>query len=198
VFGFDNAIEGMAVSEVLRRAAKSVWQRAYRIYGVRSNVSPGKGLHIGMGSILWAPRRLTVGDDVYIGKRCTIEVDGSIGHHVLIGNNVGIIGRDDHDMHDLGVPITQARWIGDHPELGRRETVIDDDVWIGYGATILSGVHVGHGAVVGAGSLVVNNVEPYSIVVGVPARPVAVRFDVGERTLHEEGMRQLGQRGEGR
>jgi acetyltransferase-like isoleucine patch superfamily enzyme len=165
---------------------------------VRSNVSIGKGLHLGVGSILWAPRRLSVGDDVYVGKRCTIEVDGSIGSHVLIGNNVGLVGRDDHDMHELGVPITQARWIGDHPDLGRRETVIENDVWIGYGSTILSGVKVGRGAVIGAGSLVVGDVEPYSVVVGVPARPIAKRFDEHERTLHEARMRHAGASGDNR
>ena len=54
--------------------------------------------------------------------------------------------------------------------------MLEDDVWIGYGVTILSGVRIRQGAVVGAGSLVVHDVEPYAIVGGVPARVVKYRF----------------------
>jgi acetyltransferase-like isoleucine patch superfamily enzyme len=51
------------------------------------------------------------------------------------------------------------------------------DVWIGFGATILSGVTIGHGAVIGAGSVVTKDVEPYSIVAGSPARHIRFRFN---------------------
>ena len=53
-----------------------------------------------------------------------------------------------------------------------REIVVEDDVWIGAGATILPGVHIGEGAIVGAGSLVLCDVEAYSIVAGVPAKKI--------------------------
>ncbi len=55
--------------------------------------------------------------------------------------------------------------------------VIGHDVWIGHGAIIMPGVSVGIGAVIGSGAVVTHDVEPYSIVVGVPARPVRRRFD---------------------
>lgn len=54
---------------------------------------------------------------------------------------------------------------------------IGNDVWVGGGAIILRGLMVGHGAVVGAGAVVTKDVEPYSIVAGVPARRIGVRFD---------------------
>ena len=57
----------------------------------------------------------------------------------------------------------------DHVTLGH-------DVWVGHGATVLAGVSIGTGAVVGAGAVVSRDVEPYSVVVGVPARPVKQRF----------------------
>ena len=57
--------------------------------------------------------------------------------------------------------------------------VIGHDVWIGHGATIAAGVTVGNGAVVGAGAVVTRNVAPYTIVVGVPARPLRPRFPEG-------------------
>jgi acetyltransferase-like isoleucine patch superfamily enzyme len=55
--------------------------------------------------------------------------------------------------------------------------VIEDDVWIGHNATILPGCkHIGRGAIIGAGSIVTRDVEPYSVVAGVPARKVRDRF----------------------
>jgi serine acetyltransferase len=59
---------------------------------------------------------------------------------------------------------------------------VGHDVWIGHGALLLPGVTVGLGAVVGAGAVVTRDVTPYTIVVGVPARPLRRRFpeDVAE------------------
>jgi acetyltransferase-like isoleucine patch superfamily enzyme len=61
--------------------------------------------------------------------------------------------------------------------LTERETVIEDDVWIGANAVLRQGVHVGRGAVVGAGAVVLQDVAPYSIVAGVPARVLRQRFE---------------------
>ena len=49
---------------------------------------------------------------------------------------------------------------------------IGNDVWIGMGATIMSGIKIGNGAVIGAGSIVTKDVEPYTIVAGIPAKPI--------------------------
>lgn len=57
------------------------------------------------------------------------------------------------------------------------DTVIGNDVWIGQNATILPGVHIGDGAIIGANSVVGSNVDPYTIVVGNPAKSVQKRFD---------------------
>ena len=57
------------------------------------------------------------------------------------------------------------------------DTVIGNDVWIGQNATILPGVHIGDGAIIGLGSVVGCDVEPYSIVAGNPARLIRKRFD---------------------
>ena len=54
--------------------------------------------------------------------------------------------------------------------------VVEDDVWIGYGATILSGVHIGRGAVIAAGAVVTKDVDAYAIVGGIPARILRYRF----------------------
>lgn len=57
------------------------------------------------------------------------------------------------------------------------DVIIGNDVWIGYGAMILSGVKIGDGAVIGAGAVVRDDVEPYSIVIGNPAREKRKRFN---------------------
>lgn len=65
---------------------------------------------------------------------------------------------------------------------------IGHDVWIGHGAIILKGVEIGTGAVIGSGSIVTKDVEPYTIVVGVPAKPIKRRFseDIAERLVRIE------------
>ncbi|MTH53515.1 acetyltransferase [Bacillus mangrovi] len=66
-----------------------------------------------------------------------------------------------------------------------RRVKIGHDVWIGHGAIIMKGVEIGIGAVVGAGAIVTKPVEPYTIVAGVPARPIRKRFseDIIEKLL---------------
>jgi acetyltransferase-like isoleucine patch superfamily enzyme len=160
----------------------------HRLYAVRKNVEVGEQFQVGLGSVLWAPRRLRIGDDVYIGKGCTIQVDGAIGDGVLIANRVGIIGRTDHAMRQIGTPVRRAAWVGDHPETLSSPVDIGDDVWIGYGAVILSGVRIGRGAVVAAGAVVTSDVEPYDVVAGNPARRVSRRFEDEAIVLHERRL----------
>ena len=64
------------------------------------------------------------------------------------------------------------------------DIVIGNDVWIGYEAVIMAGVHIGNGAIIAARAVVTKDVPPYTIVGGVPARPIKTRFD-------EETIRKL-------
>ena len=57
------------------------------------------------------------------------------------------------------------------------DIVVGNDVWIGYEAVILSGVHIGDGAIIGTRAVVTREVEPYTIVGGVPAKPIRKRYD---------------------
>lgn len=180
------------MANLKRSFFRSLWQKIYKLYAVRDNVTLGKNVHIGIGTILWAPNSLQVGNDVYIGKNCTIEADGKIGNHVLIANLVGIIGKWDHDYAIVGVPMSKTPWIGDKEYQGKGKSgtiTINDDVWVGYGATLLSGIEVGRGAIIAAGAVVTKDVEPYSIVAGVPAIKIGMRFTESEIVEHEKQIK---------
>lgn len=173
---------------MLGATLRRLWQLIYRRYGVRRNITADSGLHMGIGSILSAPHRMAVGRHVYIGKFCTIECDGEIGDYVMLANNVGVIGRYDHDHRYVGRPIRHTPWIGDPDYRGAGrglKTLIGDDVWIGYGAVVLSGVTIGRGAIIAAGSVVISDVPPYVIAAGNPAKQVGRRFTDSDIAAHE-------------
>lgn len=128
-------------------------------------------LRIPFGTEIWSPNRhVVLGDRVQFGKNTVIACDLEIGNSVLVAGNVSFVGRNDHrfDIRDKTV------W-----DSGRGESLmtrIGNDVWIGYGSIILSGISVGDGAVIAAGSVVVKDVEPYTIVGGNPAKTIKPRF----------------------
>lgn len=171
----------------LRRMA--TWWRVTRSGCVQAQ----EGLHIGARSRFWAPRGITIGRQCYIGREVVIETNARIGHYALIASRVAFVGRHDHEISRLGVPMRFGRWVGGadaSSQVVQEAVVVEDDVWIGFGAVILSGVTIGRGAIVSAGAVVIRDVEPYTIVAGAPAKPVAVRFpEPADRQAHEAMMR---------
>ena len=162
-----------------------------RFLFVGKNVKVGKNFHLGLMTWISAPTRLEIGDDVMIGKLCTIQCDGEIGDGVLISNNVGVIGRLDHDLREIGVLIRRAAHISESSTLQqdpRSRIEIGSNVWIGFGSTILSGVSIGRGAIVCAGSVVMGNVGAYDVVAGNPARRIWRRFTDEEILAHEAAI----------
>jgi virginiamycin A acetyltransferase len=160
---------------------------------VSGNVRWGRDVHVGLGTALWAPGLLTIGDEVYIGRYCSIQCDGSIGSGSLIANCVGVVGRYDHDWRHVGQPVRRAPRIDDPAYAGAGADLRVDvgvDVWIGYGAIVLSGVAIGRGAIVAAGSVVTRDVDPYAIVAGNPAEKVGQRFSAEEASEHERLLAQ--------
>lgn len=167
----------------LRRSLKSASQSIIRIYSVRSGVSLGDNVHIGPFTIISATNTLNIGKNTYIGKNCTIQVNGNIGAGVLIANSVGIIGRFDHDFTIPGTPLRSSSWVGDDTDLSnslKNRIEIGTDVWIGYGSVVLSGITIGDGAIIGAGSVVLHDIPPYCIYGGNPARFIRPRFKGGD------------------
>ncbi len=109
--------------------------------------------------------------DVNIGSFCSIASYCSIG-----GGNHSIYSVSTSPVFFKGRNILRKNFSDLEYETSER-VIIGNDVWIGEGVFIKSGVSIGHGAVIGAHSVVTNNVEPYSIVAGVPAKEIRKRFD---------------------
>lgn len=167
---------------------KVIWQKIYRLWAIKGNINYGKNLYLGIGATLFAPVKLEIGNNVYIGKYSIIECDGKIGDDVLIASNVGLIGRKDHGFKDIGKSMRKASWIGnDLKSEGRKlKLIVGRDCWIGYGSIILTGVEIGRGAIVAAGSVVTKDVKPYTIVAGNPAKKIGMRFNSEEILKHEK------------
>lgn len=112
--------------------------------------------------------RVYIGDDTVIGRHCMITAKNMIriGSNVLMGAYVQVI---DHNHGTARDTIIREQ----HATIG--QVIIENDVWIGAGAKILSGITIGKGAVIGANAVVATDVEPYAIVGGVPARLIRYR-----------------------
>jgi len=146
----------------------------------------GSNFHAGRNVEIWAKDTVVIGNNCYIGRNSQIECNITIGKDVLIGNNVAFIGRYDHNYQEIGKPIRFSSQIRDSDYTWKEInsiTIVEDDVWIGYGSIILSGVTIQQGSIVGAGSVVTKNIEAYSIYAGSPAKKIANRFDNEEDTL---------------
>ncbi|MCV2370157.1 CatB-related O-acetyltransferase [Roseateles oligotrophus] len=165
------------------------------LYRVKSNSSIkfcGAQVHIGTGCRFWARNGISIGEKSYIGKEVSIETNAEIGRYALIANRVAFVGRNDHEFSRLGVPTRFGRWVGAadaDPAIAQSGVVLEDDVWIGFAAIVLSGVRIGRGSVVAAGSLVTADVPAYSIVGGVPAKVIGARFaDPMQIAAHERAL----------
>lgn len=118
---------------------------------------------------------MTYGGDVQIGSGCSINPFCVLyGHgNLKIGNNVLIAGGcmfipANHIYSDRQVPINLQG-------ITKKGIVIEDDVWIGHGCSILDGVTVKKGSIIGAGSVVTKDTEEYSISYGIPSRKIKTR-----------------------
>lgn len=170
---------------ILRRLAN--WLRTRLYFAVKCRYARCAGLlRIPWSVSIWAPNKIVeFGDRVQFGRGCVIQCDVRFGSHILVANNVAFVGRNDHRIDIVG----KAIW--DSPRGGDRTTVVEDDVWIGHGAIILSGVRICRGAVVAAGSVLVKDVEPYTVVAGVPAARVKRRFTAEEAAQHDAALLAL-------
>jgi len=143
-------------------------------------VRHGRFIRCPFSTAIFAPhRRVSMGDCVQFGEYCSIQCDITFGSKILVARDVAFVGRDDHRTDVVGMAI----W--DSGRGDKLATAVEDDVWIGYGAIVLSGVTLGRGSVVAAGSVVTRDVPRYAVVAGVPARVIGMRFSGEQVETHE-------------
>lgn len=156
-----------------------------------SNVAVGPGFRAGAGSRINSLHGLVVGKKFSLGPGSLVEVDGEIGDFVLVARGVQIVGRLDHAIDAVGVPIVEAEWVGDREQSDMDTVQIGHDVWIGASVVILGGVSIGNGCVIGAGAVVASDIPDYAIAVGNPARVVGYRFESDADRQAHSSMLQL-------
>ena len=111
---------------------------------------------------------MTLGDYSGIGVNAKIYGTCVIGKYVMMGEDCTIITRN-HAFQRTDIPMMYQGFEEEKP------VYIGDDVWIGDRVTILPGVHIGNGCIIAAGAVVTEDVEPYTIVGGVPAKKIRNR-----------------------
>lgn len=141
----------------------------YRLFGMKI----GSGSTIHMMARIYDPRHIAIGNDTLVGEKATLDgrkqlpnSNGGleIGNHVDIASEV-MIWTSQHDIQDPTFKAIEAK------------VTVGDYVFIGPRAIILPGITVGTGAIIAAGAVVTKDVEPFTIVAGVPAKEIGKRKD---------------------
>ena len=163
--------DGTADSSRLRNLGRDVVIEAGVLIFHPENIEIGNDVYVGHNTILkgYYKNRMKIGDGTWIGQQCFFHGAGGldIGANVGIGPAVKII-TSHHEAGDESKPIL-------HTPIIFERVVVESDSDIGVGAIILPGVTVGKGAQVGAGAVVSRDVEPFTVVGGVPAKMIRKR-----------------------
>jgi galactoside O-acetyltransferase len=138
-----------------------------------ANIRVGTGTSFMSGSYLYAHERgsLTIGTHCSFNHNVLLAASGGeilIGNDVLVGPNV-VLRAADHQYADPTKPIR----LQGH-QRGRIE--IGNDVWLAANVVVTADVRIGNGVVVGAGSVVTNDLPPMTVCAGVPAKPIRSRL----------------------
>jgi maltose O-acetyltransferase len=131
--------------------------------------SCGRDLKIDVDVLISSPEKMKIGDGVFIGSNCALDATGGlqIGHCCALASHVAVLTIDHHFRDAESIPWGDTRVL--------KPVVLEDYVWIGMHASILPGVTIGEGAIVGLGSVVAKDVPPLAIVVGNPGKIVGYR-----------------------
>lgn len=128
----------------------------------------GKNINVEKGADFGDGKYIKVGNDSGIGINAAIQRHVTIGNYVMMGRDV-IIMTNSHETSNISMPMCYQG--------GKevRPVIIGDDVWIGARVIILPGVKIGNGVIIGAGAVVARDIDPYSVVGGIPAKLIKMR-----------------------
>lgn len=122
---------------------------------------------------------IDIGNNVFIGSGAYFAADLIIGNNVMFGPRVTILGGD----HIFGIVGKSVRFLKPKGNENSLSVLIEDEVWCGANVTILKGVKVGMGCVIGAGSVVAKEIPPYTVAVVNPCKPI-------KRIFTDEDLRE--------
>jgi len=140
-----------------------------RRYSPESFRACGEGVVISSHVDITAPDRVILGRGAYVGPKCTIYAVGGfhLGSYSGLGENCSVITVEHRHAGATSLPFEELRMV--------KPVWIEDYVWIGMNVSILPGVRIGEGAIVGLGSVLLGDVQPLAIVAGNPAEVVGHR-----------------------
>lgn len=125
-----------------------------------------------------ADTRLRGGTKILVSKKCRV----SIKRYSVVGMNCMIVANK--HISTVGIPHILLGASGINDQIN--DIVIEEDTWIGSNVTIMGNITIGRGSLVGACSLVTKSIPPYAVVVGSPAKIVAVKFSIDQIMAHEQ------------
>lgn len=134
----------------------------------KGKLSYKRNVSFGPGAKLMIPEFIHIQNNFSCGKNFFVQTNLSIGDCCLFSSDVSIVG-DDHHINESGY---NNYWSGRKPA---STVLFEGDNFVGYRATIVGNVRIGKGAIIGAGSLVIRDVEENTVVGGVPAKVIGQR-----------------------
>lgn len=175
---------------LLKKYSLKVWDKYIASpYRCKLVSKCGKNVRIGNKVRVEGWKNVIIGNNVSIGSEAvflTTRARIIINDHVIFGPNVTLI-TGNHRIDYVGRYIDE---VGDKDKKkdDDEDIVFEGDNWIGANSTILKGVTIGRGAIIAAGAVVTNNVNPYEIVGGVPSKHIRFRFSEEDIIKHESAL----------
>lgn len=131
----------------------------------------GNNVNIERKANFGSGRLIEIGDNSGLGINCVIPSNTIIGSNVMMGPNCYILGQN-HKFDRTDIPMIQQGMTA-----GNKQTIIEDDVWIGRNVTMTLGRHISKGSIIGAQCLLCKDFPAYSIIGGNPSRLIRSRLN---------------------
>lgn len=141
--------------------------RVFYVHNIMRVVKGGKNSYFENNVYLGNGKKVSIGKHCQINEHVFIQ-GAKIGDYVMIAPNVSLLANTHkHERTDIPMAL-QGKEEG-------KSVIVEDDVWLGRNVIVMPGVKIGKGSIVAAGAVVTKNVEPFTVVGGVPAKFIKKR-----------------------